>query len=346
MLTGETTPQLKSAIEGGAKLDLSKNKPSIIFGGTKIEQLISNDGSITCYALSTGLGSSQGRLIRTILYASEKVRSDTRDALYLLGFLSTFALAAGGYVWFRGIRSKTISTFRLIVEILLIFSSTIPPDLTTELSITINSSLLALTKLKGFCTEPYRIPYAGSIDVCCFDKTGTLTADEYRMVGIDDMSERPVKKREIVGKCITDDKEMPIEALWVIGGCQSLVRGKDGQLIGDSVEATAFNSTHFSLTKDGMSPQQKARVVIKLKNLGYNVMMCGDGTNDVGAIKQSDVGLGLLEKSLDEAQDIEGKPKLGAASIASPFVSKRPTVSATIDALLRLAAFAVQLLLR
>jgi len=23
-----------------------------------------------------------------------------------------------------------------------------------------------------FCTEPFRIPLAGAVDVCCFDKTG------------------------------------------------------------------------------------------------------------------------------------------------------------------------------
>ena len=27
-----------------------------------------------------------------------------------------------------------------------------------------------------FCTEPFRIPSAGRVDVCCFDKTGTITA--------------------------------------------------------------------------------------------------------------------------------------------------------------------------
>lgn len=79
-----------------------------------------------------------------------------------------------------------------------------------------------------------------------------------------------------------------------------------------------------------MSPQQKSKIIIGLKSLKYTTFMVGDGTNDVGALKQSDVGMGLLENSLKD-ETFEDKPKLGAASIASPFVSKRPTVSSVID---------------
>ena len=48
----------------------------------------------------------------------------------------------------------------------------------------VNNSLVQLSKQGIFCTEPYRIPLAGKIDVCCFDKTGTLTAEGMKLKGV------------------------------------------------------------------------------------------------------------------------------------------------------------------
>jgi cation-transporting ATPase 13A3/4/5 len=56
-----------------------------------------------------------------------------------------------------------------------------------------------------------------------------------------------------------------------------------------------------------MSPFDKTHLIEGLQTLGHTVGMCGDGANDVGALKAADVGL-----SLSDAE----------ASVAAPFTSK------------------------
>ncbi|KAL4184272.1 hypothetical protein AMTRI_Chr10g224740 [Amborella trichopoda] len=252
ILTGESTPQWKVSILGRGleeKLSAKRDKGHILFGGTKILQhtpdksfqLKTPDGGCLAIVLRTGFETSQGKLMRTILFSTERVTANNWESGLFILFLVVFALIAAGYVLTKGLEDPTRSKYKLFLSCSLIITSVIPPELPMELSIAVNTSLIALARCGIFCTEPFRIPFAGKVDICCFDKTGTLTSDDMEFQGIVGLSGSMDLE--------SDTSKVPARSLEILASCHALVF-VDNKQVGDPLEKAALKGIDWIYTSD------------------------------------------------------------------------------------------------
>ncbi|KAF4595074.1 cation-transporting ATPase 4 [Ophiocordyceps camponoti-floridani] len=275
MLSGESTPLLKDSIQlrpADARLDpegLDKN--AFLWGGTKVLQVTHGnpeqekpalasrvapppDNGAMAVVIKTGFETSQGSLVRTMIYSTERVSANNFEALLFILFLLIFALAASWYVWDEGVR-KDRKRSKLLLDCVLIVTSVVPPELPMELSLAVNTSLAALSKLAIFCTEPFRIPYGGRIDVACFDKTGTLTGEDLVVEGIAGLglaSQAAADKKEEDGahSDMTTVSNAGLETQLVLATAHALVKLDEGEIVGDPMEKATLSSLGWSLGRN------------------------------------------------------------------------------------------------
>lgn len=301
MLTGESVPQLKESLRNGDNIDtdivdigLENNidatwRRHLVFGGTAILQhteTLSSDANASlplppppdhgCIAVvaRTGFGTSQGGLMRKILFATERVTANSMETFYFIAILVVFAIGASAVVLHGGLKDESRNKFRLVLHCIMIITSVIPPELPMELSLAVTNSLAGLSHLLVFCTEPFRIPLAGKLNVLCFDKTGTLTKDKMILKGVVGAQDLTIDSIAVNNEAsaaaisdIVDANTCSDIVVSIMAGCHSLMKAKTGTVMGDPMELVSLEASGFSLGGvDGtvaMSIERKVQLKIK-----------------------------------------------------------------------------------
>ena len=234
ILTGESQPLVKESVaqkdEIDEELDIKgAHKSHILNSGTEIMQHIPSDLSkdcphlekapvedgICCFILKNGFETKQGKLMRMILFSSDRVTVENVEVYYYLLILLMFALIASYHVMMEGLKDPDRSRYKIMLRCILIITNVVPPELPMELSLAVNYSIISMIRKQIFCTEPFRIPNAGKVNICCFDKTGTLTQNDLIIKGIAAMGLEKVKNwTPNHSKNVLEQKLVPLDEVY------------------------------------------------------------------------------------------------------------------------------------
>lgn len=314
-LTGESVPQMKDAMGAGTDSELivdcfGKHRIHALFSGTSLIQTTAPersrkkvdgdassppDDGILCFVLRTGFNSSQGELMRMIEFSTENVSADTVETTLQLMFLLVFALAAAGYVMNAALKDPTRPTYKTLIRCTQIITSVVPPSLPMQMAFAVNTALMSLLKAGIYCTEPFRVPFAGRVSHCFFDKTGTLTSDQMVAVGMVNAGTGKEPKETAVNEAST-------MACVVLAGCHSLIE-VDNKLLGDPIEVAALRGISWSYqpsTSTASPSNWRAKEITILRQKEFMANLKDEVESDKKEKEEVAKKIAELEKSLKQ----------------------------------------------
>jgi manganese-transporting P-type ATPase len=181
-----------------------------------------------------------------IEFSTEQVSADSKETGLALFVLLCFALVSAGNVLKKGLEKGDRTTHELLLKCVIIITSVVPRQLPVQMAMAVNQALMSLMKAGIFCTEPFRVPYAGKISHCLFDKTGTLTTDQLVPVGVINSESLHTSSDRV--KC----HDASNHASLVLAACHSLVELVEGEganatkkVIGDPIELAALKGIEW-----------------------------------------------------------------------------------------------------
>ncbi|TPX75895.1 hypothetical protein CcCBS67573_g02821 [Chytriomyces confervae] len=203
VLTGESSPISKNPISDFelANLNFSEEDPSnsrlmsrwFLFSGTKVIGVRGSDSvgnfqdsfskqRVLALVVRTGINTTMGSLIRSILYPKPTTFKYIRDSFSYLLILTAVALICMLTTMYR------FSSVGYPLDVILLRSFdlitiTVPITLPATIAVGVGFSILRLQKLGIFCISAARVNVCGQVEVMCFDKTGTLTQEGLDMIG-------------------------------------------------------------------------------------------------------------------------------------------------------------------
>lgn len=128
-----------------------------------------------------------------------------------------------------------------------------------------------------------------------------------RDVMILDLKEGATSEEQLVWRNVDEDKIIPVDPSRPLD--KGILRDYDICVTGAAMKQYEGKPAFIDLIQHTwvyarVSPPQKEYILSTMKSLGYITLMAGDGTNDVGALKQAHIGIALLNGTEEDLKKI------------------------------------------